>query len=251
VRVACHGAAGSRNAGLAVTRTPYVTFLDDDDLWVAGNMEAQLAALEGNPHAGFAYGIAQSVTDDLEVPIGRFPEAPLPSGRVPEKLHKSYPQLGVVLFRSEAVAQAGGFDSRIRYYEDADLMARIAAKHEIVGVEFVGMLYRERGPSRERSDYFWADARREVTRWRPKQLGVPWITGAEARFARKGLFYRRFCDDAAACAALGHRQDTLVCLARAVRISPAHALRHSSTLGSILWQCTRGRTASRAPVTTR
>src|SRR5579859_2323363 len=102
VRVACHSSGGSRNVGLEHARTPYVTFLDDDDVWLPGNMEAQLAALDAHPTAGFAYGIAQCATEDLQPLPWRFPSTPLPSGYVPDDLHRhGYPQLGVVLFRRE------------------------------------------------------------------------------------------------------------------------------------------------------
>jgi hypothetical protein len=140
----------------------------------------------------------------------------------------------VVLFRRDALAEVGGFDRRIRYYEDGDLMLRIAARREIIGVEYVGMLYRERPPSKARSDYFWADARREILRWRPKQVGVGWRRAVKYQFKMRGVFYGRFCDDASASADLGHRRDALICLSRALRISPSHAIRHSRRLGSIL-----------------
>jgi glycosyltransferase involved in cell wall biosynthesis len=242
VRIADHNTAHSRNAGLALAQTPYVTFLDDDDVWLPGNMEAQLSALETHPAAAFAYGIAQCATEDLEpilepLPL-QFPTPPLPSGLVPEQLHLSnYPQLGVVLFRREAVAAVGGSDPRIRYHQDGDLMLRIAGHHEIVGVEVVGMLHRLRPPSKARSDYHWATDRREVTRWRPRHVGVGWKTAARYRIETRGLFCWHFYEDAAACLDLGHRRDAMICLWRALWISPAHALRHARALGSTLWQC--------------
>jgi glycosyltransferase involved in cell wall biosynthesis len=236
LRVAHHNISASRDAGLALAHAPYITFLDDDDVWLPGNMEVQLAALQAHPNAAFAYGIAQNATEYLEPLPLSFPLSPLPSGLVPDDLHRyGYPHLAVVLFRREAVAAVGGFDRGIRYGEDADLLLRIAARHEIVSVEVVGMLHRLRPPSKARSDYFWASARREVTQWRPKHVGVRWRTAAKFRFQTKGLFCSRFWEDAAACVALGHRHDALICLWRAVWISPAHALRHFRTMLSIFW----------------
>lgn len=235
VRVNYHNISRSRNEGLALARTPYVTFLDDDDAWLPGNMEAQLAALELRRDAAFAYGIARCATKDLEPLPWTFPTPPLASGIAPEQLHLGYPNVGVVLFRRDAVDKAGGFDPRIIYHQCSDLMIRIAARREIVGVEIVGMLYRLRDPSKVRSDYFWSN--REVTGWAPKHVGVGWKTAARFRFKVTGMFYYQFCHDADACITLGHRRDGLKCLYRALRVSPARALRHPGTPGSLLWRC--------------
>src|SRR5262245_59911492 len=62
VHVNTHGPSGSRNAGLTLSSTPYVAFLDDDDAWVGGAMERQVDALDHDPSAAFAYGIAQAAT---------------------------------------------------------------------------------------------------------------------------------------------------------------------------------------------
>jgi glycosyltransferase involved in cell wall biosynthesis len=248
----CHrNAARSRNAGWRQARTPYIAFLDDDDLWLPGNMESQLEALRSNPKAAIAYAMAKAVTESLDALYGNYPSPPLPSGHVPNKLHLSYPQIGTVLFRRDALSGANGFDERIRYYEDADLMIRIASRHEIVGVEMLGILYRERVPSRARADYFWSDPRREVIRWRPQHVGVQWTTAVRFRFRTSGLFCWRFIADAAACVALGNRRDALVCLGRALRVSPVHVARHLRMFGSLAWQCHRRPSRPRTLVATR
>jgi glycosyltransferase involved in cell wall biosynthesis len=53
LRVSFGDPSSTRNAGLELVSTPYVTFLDDDDEWLPGNMEPQLGALERNPEAAF------------------------------------------------------------------------------------------------------------------------------------------------------------------------------------------------------
>jgi glycosyltransferase involved in cell wall biosynthesis len=239
-RVCNRNISHTRNAGLTFARTTYVTFLDDDDAWLPGNMEAQLAALERHPDAAFAYGILQCATEDLEPLASTVPRPPLASGRVAERLHLNYPNLGVVLFRRQAVLDFGGFDPRIPYYQDADLMLRIAARREIVGVDVVGMLHRLRSPSKSRSDYYWTN--RDVIRWRPKLVG--WKAATKFQVKIRGMYYRNFCEDAIACARLGHRRDALKCFGRALRISPARALRHARDMASVFNQClgaTRGR----------
>jgi glycosyltransferase involved in cell wall biosynthesis len=233
VRGVYRGPSGTRNAGLAVATSTYVNFLDDDDEWLPGNMHAQLAALTAHPQAGFAYGLAQAATEDMIPLPATWPAPPLASGQAPDALHLAYPQLGAVLFRRDAVVEVGGFDPRIRYQQDADLMLRIATRHEIIGVDVVGVLFRERDAGKVRSEYHWS--MRNVTSWWPK--GVGWRAALKFIVTTRGMFFGRFCDDAAACAAVGRRQDALVCLGRALLISPAHSARHLARVARTLRLC--------------
>ena len=90
-------------------------------------------------------------------------------------------------------------------------------------------------PSKARSDYFWTH--RNVTSWKPNDVGVGWKAAARFQCKIRRMFYHGFCEDAAACGALGHRRDALECLLRALRVSPARALRHPRTVGSVFWRC--------------
>jgi glycosyltransferase involved in cell wall biosynthesis len=234
IRGVFKGPSGARNAGLAATTTYYVNFLDDDDEWLPHNMEAQLAALEAHPDAGFAFGLSQTATEDMRPTAWTWPSLPLPSGYAPDALHHSgYPQLGAVLFRRDAITEAGCFDPQIRYHQDADLMLRIAARREIIGLNVVGVLYRDRRPGKTRADYFWSN--RAVTNWWPETVG--WR--AEVRFIYwiRRMFFRRFLEDAAVSAEGGRLRDAFVCLARALWVSPAHFLWHMREVTRTLQVC--------------
>lgn len=70
--------------------------------------EPELAVLRERPEAGFAYGRVQMTTMSLD-PIGEpFPLPPLLSGYVPEQIYRRPPQLGAVVFRTEALREVGG-----------------------------------------------------------------------------------------------------------------------------------------------
>jgi glycosyltransferase involved in cell wall biosynthesis len=215
-----NGPSNARNAGLVAATSRYVNFLDDDDEWLPHNIEAQLAALEDHPDAGFAFGLMQAANEDMQ-PTGWIgPSAPLATG--PDTLHLGYPQLGAVLFRRDAITEAGCFDPRIRYYQCADLMQRIAARREIIGVNALCVLYRERQPGKSRADYFWSN--RDVTYWWPKTVG--WKAKLKFIYVMRGLFFSRFLEDAKVSAEAGFSRDAFVCLGRALWTSPAHFLRH-------------------------
>ena len=49
------GTAGARNTGIARASAAYVSFLDNDDLWMPRYLEAAGEALDGAPEAAFAY----------------------------------------------------------------------------------------------------------------------------------------------------------------------------------------------------
>jgi glycosyltransferase involved in cell wall biosynthesis len=223
LRVGYQNASATRNAGLRVSTTPYVNFLDDDDAWLPGNMEPQLSALEAEPNAAFAYGKACWASEDLE-PLGHLPPGPvdLIHGVAPERLYRSHPQLGVVLFRRSALEEVGGFDSNITFAEDADLLLRIGARHPIVGIDSIGMLHRIRTPSKVRSDYYWKG--RIFVNWWPKELGIGWSDYVRHVIHARGHFAFRFCEDFYSCATQDQRRDALLCMARALRMSLPHSL---------------------------
>ena len=227
VPFAGHSVARNRNEGLRRAVTEYVSFLDDDDAWLPGNLEAQLEALDAHPDAGFAYGQVRCATEEDLAPLdATFPRPPLVSGHAPGQLHarSRYPQLGSVLFRRQALEEVSGFDPRVHYWEDGDLMLRVASVREIVGLETVGALYRVRSAGRSRADYFWP--LRDVARWWPREAGVGWKPRLQFQFTTRALFFTRFVEDAATCSAAGRRWDAVVCAARAAWVSPLHAIRY-------------------------
>jgi len=233
IRGVFEGPSGTRNAGLAATTTYYVNFLDDDDEWLPHNMEAQLAALKNHPDAGFAFGLAQTATEDMQPTRWTWPNLPLATGYAPDALHVGYPQIGAVLFRRDAIMEAGCFDPRIRYAEDADLMLRIAARHEIIGLNVVGVLYRSRWPGKTRADYYWSH--REVTNWWPRTVG--WRSRLRFNYVIRRMFFSYFLEDAAVSAEAGRLRNAFVCLGRALWVSPPNFFWNMLEVTRILRVC--------------
>jgi hypothetical protein len=140
--------------------------------------------------------------------------------------------------------EAGGFDPQIPYHNCGDLELRIAAHHEIIGLNVIGVLYRDRRPGKIRADYYWSN--RAVTNWWPRKVG--WRARAWFIYWIRRMWFSRFLEDAAASAEAGRSRDAFVCLGRALWVSPAHFLWHMREVTRILQMCTAqvGRKTGRA-----
>jgi glycosyltransferase involved in cell wall biosynthesis len=220
IRVSCHGPSGSRNAGLTASTTPYIAFLDDDDAWLDGAMETQIEALDHDPEAAFAYGMALAATESLDPMEATWPPTPLASGRVPERLYLSFPQIGAVAFRRDRLrCRRLGYEHQLR---------RRRRRHVATGSTPSS---RRRGMVVSSTDSDIRHGRGRITSGKFVQssigdqstLGVGWRL-AKFDVHTRGLFASRFCEDAAWCATNGSRRDAVLCLYRSFRISPAHAL---------------------------
>jgi glycosyltransferase involved in cell wall biosynthesis len=118
------GSAAARNAGLERVATPWVAFLDSDDLWLptllstlwphtTGNVLVSGAAvLEVDERPVTLLGTASAAGQELRSPADILaPANPIVTS--------------ATLVRTEVVRRLGGFDAGLRYSEDLDLWLRV------------------------------------------------------------------------------------------------------------------------------
>lgn len=147
------GMSASRNLGIAHSRGEFVAFLDADDLWLPGKLEAQVRVMDGHPEAALAYCPVEIFFDDpasadraFIQPMGQFP----PGIILPPRLLKSLiadfniaPCPSAMLIRRRALEEIGGFEpSSPNAVEDQYFLAKITLRYPVYRLEKALVRYR-------------------------------------------------------------------------------------------------------------
>jgi glycosyltransferase involved in cell wall biosynthesis len=108
------GPAAARNLGVQETRSSFVAFLDDDDLWMPYRLRTQMRILERHAEVLATIGHSAFVACDRDgTAIGEPTEAHL------------FANMGAALIRREAFDRIGTFDPSLTGSEDVDWYLRL------------------------------------------------------------------------------------------------------------------------------
>jgi glycosyltransferase involved in cell wall biosynthesis len=145
------GTAGARNRGVRESNGEYISFLDNDDLWMPTYLEVMGAALDANTQAGFAYTDGWALDDEAHQ-IRRRPtmsraNPPVPPPSDPEaflaELMSRNFILSSVTVRRSAIDRVDGFRDGLGGCDDYDLWIRIVGAR-YGGVRAPGLLVIQR-----------------------------------------------------------------------------------------------------------
>lgn len=127
VKQANAGPAAARNLGVSLSTSDWIAFLDADDTWVSGKLQAQLkAASDGN--ADVVYSNLLNSGDCDSVAQTRSTKE-LPRGDIFEQLlYDNFIPLSSVLMRRQLLVDVGGFREDLLGTEDWDLWMRLASE---------------------------------------------------------------------------------------------------------------------------
>lgn len=182
VKQANGGIAHARNRGLAEigSRSKYVCFLDHDDVWESDALETLRAALEANPNAAAAHGIARYLGSDGKP---NFPGELEKKGKIryiaknrrlfpiSDKAPTSFATLilwnpmctaGLVLVRRSILQAAGGFDPKAVPADDWDMWIRLSRRSDLIFVDKVVLGWRKHDWNTSNDDRRMAGAVRYV-----------------------------------------------------------------------------------------
>jgi glycosyltransferase involved in cell wall biosynthesis len=155
------GLSGARNSGLSITQdTPYVVFLDSDDVWEPEALAILLETMESEVDIVGAYGLARYIDStgnpvrEGELEGSRRLRASYYNGTVvATELHEPttfYTLVvacciqtpGVLMLRRSAIQSAGIFDETLTHYEDLDFYLRLSRNGSFRLVDTVVLNYR-------------------------------------------------------------------------------------------------------------
>ncbi len=141
VRQENRGVSTARNVGLARVRTPFVMFLDADDMLHPTALARLAPALAQTPVAAAAFGSFRKVFADGSPYPGEKPlrRVTYPSGDILAAMLQNnfLANGGHVLVRTGAARRVGGFDERLRLSEDWEFWCRLALEgpFDYIGAE--------------------------------------------------------------------------------------------------------------------
>jgi glycosyltransferase involved in cell wall biosynthesis len=146
------GVSAARNFGISSSKCEYIAFLDADDFWLPGHLEAVRSLILSHPQAAL-FSTAHVIRRQ-----GRYrrPYSVFPNewqGLVPDFFQAYSKGLGLVnsstaVVRRAALMQVGGFPVGIRRGEDIIVWSKLALLHPIAHVEAVTAIYDQQAENR-------------------------------------------------------------------------------------------------------
>jgi len=136
--------AAARNKGVEKSSTPYIAFLDADDLWHPEKLAKQLKAIRAQPDAGLCYTLADTIDRNGKRLHNSYNWRAY-SGRVfDELLRANFITNSSVLLPRAALLNAGLFDTHLPVFgsEDWDLWLRVARQYSVCLVDEKLTFYR-------------------------------------------------------------------------------------------------------------
>ncbi|MGR8931563.1 MAG: glycosyltransferase family 2 protein [Gammaproteobacteria bacterium] len=151
------GPSAARNKGIEIAKGDWIAFLDADDQWTIEKIRRQQQILATYPSLHLIAGdMAEIAVDDtilvdsvlakhhLLDSFNALGGKPIPNA-LSRLIEKNFIPTGTVLAKRSTLLEAGLFNTEIRFGEDLELWAKIAAKYPIACLPEVLMLRRQHG----------------------------------------------------------------------------------------------------------
>lgn len=180
------GLGPARNVGLIASSSPYISFLDDDDLRLPASLDLQLDLLEAQPDAGMIYGKVFYGDDQGQTNGDGYPDQCQQGDLFWGLMRWNFIPCPTVVFRRECIKRLGLLEEHAPGIEDWDLWVRIAEVYPVLAVDEPVAIWRRASPDSgqftSREEKLHRQARRLH---KDKWLKLPRATAATAAQRRQ------------------------------------------------------------------
>ena len=177
------GIASAKNAGIGLSETEFVAFLDHDDLWVPDKLKIQMECFNENPQAGLVYAKYTSFRDGKE--LRTKPEKGYSGWIFKELLAKSFIQTSTVVVKRECLDAVGPYDETFSLGDEYDMFLRIAQKFQCGFVDKGLTRYRVHDTNASNNDFLFDNENLGV--YKKVYNNFTDIDGVEKKILRKRI----------------------------------------------------------------
>lgn len=150
------GPSGGRNTGIARAQTPWIAFLDSDDIWEPDFLELVMEQALQHPEASLISTRSELFREDGKggtLQVGFTPEIDARDTVIEHLLrHGNFFATSTVVVRTDAVRALGGFDPTLTRSEDTDLWIRLALHYPALHLSKVLVRIRLHGGTTQASE---------------------------------------------------------------------------------------------------
>jgi glycosyltransferase involved in cell wall biosynthesis len=137
------GVSNARNTGIRASKGKYIAFLDSDDLWLPGKLEAQVKFLENHPDIPIVYTDQYLNIDGQNLDKTRFERnAPKDNMLLSAFVDLTPIHTSTVMARSDLFDELGMFSEDLHIHEDSELWNRISNHYKLGFIPKVLGVYR-------------------------------------------------------------------------------------------------------------
>lgn len=126
------GLSAARNKGVQSSTGDYLSFLDADDWFFDGALQAGAAALNANPQAAFAYGTYKTVSETNETVPETIGKQDFVADHYGQLLQNNFIAMHATVMYRRWVFDRYRFDMLLKAAEDYDLYLKITRLHPVV-----------------------------------------------------------------------------------------------------------------------
>ncbi|AOW76465.1 hypothetical protein A3Q34_06090 [Colwellia sp. PAMC 20917] len=167
-----HGVANARNLGVELAKGQYVTFLDDDDMYLPGRLVNMLSEMENKQNIFVSSGRFYEIGDFAE--IHNVPYQYIGKIKLEDIKYANDIDIGFMVTRSDFL-RIGGFDPSFTNLEDWDFVIRMLKEgngYKLGRLDYAVNI----DPNRERVSTNDSKGYRELAQKYQQEFGLKWYS---------------------------------------------------------------------------